>query len=285
MPDPNIIVEAIDFIEENLQKPIMVADMAESVSYSVFHFCRVFNQVTHLTPFDYLIRRRLSDAIHPLQFSKRRILEISLDYQFGNPETFSRAFRRMFGVLPSELRKGALLDRRHIMPRWTSSHLVHIHKCAPFFHKIEERESFQVAGLMTLVQQDLSVIPELWNYLFHEIGNSTDFTSTSDCVGITFYPLKNERQSTFYMASVRHPGTEKAGGGLVTKQIPAMKAASFNHRGTLIEQALTLDYAYHAWLPRSGKRLSIPWVIENFKKDVWRAGDVERESLLYIPLL
>ena len=285
MPDPNIIVRAIDFIEDHLQKPVMVADMAESVSYSVFHFCRVFNQVTQLTPFDYLIRRRLSEAIHPIKFSKRRILEISLDYQFSSPETFSRAFRRMFGILPSELRKGAPIDRRHIMPRWTPSHLEHIHKCAPFFHKVEERESFKVVGLMTLVQTDLSVIPELWNCMFHEFGNSIDLASTSDCFGITFHSLENERRGTFYMASIRHPLSEKAGVGLVTKQIPAMKVACFNHRGTLVEQALTLDYIYHAWLPRSKERLSIPWVIENLKEDVWRAGDEKLASDLYIPIL
>jgi predicted transcriptional regulator YdeE len=64
-----------------------------------------------------------------------------------------------------------------------------------------------------------------------------------------------------------------------------MKVACFNHRGTLVEQALTLDYIYHAWLPRSKERLSIPWVIENLKEDVWRAGDEKLASDLYIPIL
>ena len=70
------ITQAIDFIERNLQRDISVADMAASVSYSIYHFCRTFNKITHHTPYDYLMRRRLSESARELMVSDRKIIEV-----------------------------------------------------------------------------------------------------------------------------------------------------------------------------------------------------------------
>lgn len=85
-----LISQAVDFIEDNLKEAIAVADVADAVSYSLYHFCRTFNQATHHTPYDYLMRRRLSLAAQELLQTDKKIIEIALDYQFNSPETFSR---------------------------------------------------------------------------------------------------------------------------------------------------------------------------------------------------
>ncbi len=43
----DLMAQAIDFIEAHLQEDITVSDIAAAVSYSIYHFCRTFNQVTH----------------------------------------------------------------------------------------------------------------------------------------------------------------------------------------------------------------------------------------------
>jgi AraC-like DNA-binding protein len=58
----DLMAQAIDFIEAHLRADVTVGDVAAAVSYSVYHFCRTFNQVTHYTPYDYLMRRRLAEA-------------------------------------------------------------------------------------------------------------------------------------------------------------------------------------------------------------------------------
>ena len=95
------ICRAVDFVEDNLTEVITVADMAAAASYSLYHFSRTFNHVVHHTPYDYFMRRRLSESARQLAETDRKIIDIALDYQFNNPETYSRAFRRMFGVQPS----------------------------------------------------------------------------------------------------------------------------------------------------------------------------------------
>ena len=74
---------AVEFIEANLRSPIRVADMAASVSYSLYHFCRTFNAAVRHTPYDYLMRRRLTESARELVESDRKIIDIACDYQFN----------------------------------------------------------------------------------------------------------------------------------------------------------------------------------------------------------
>ena len=60
------IFQAIEFIESHLQEDITVAQIADAAGYSLFHFMRKFNQMVHHTPYDYLIRRRLTEAAKAL---------------------------------------------------------------------------------------------------------------------------------------------------------------------------------------------------------------------------
>ena len=95
MSDLAAIVHALDFIESHLQEPMALADVADAVAYSLYHFCRSFKNATHYTPYDYLMRRRITEAARALLQSTARVTDVAFDYQFNNLETFSRAFRRV----------------------------------------------------------------------------------------------------------------------------------------------------------------------------------------------
>lgn len=56
------ILRAVEFIELNLREPVSIKDAADAAGYSLYHFCRVFNSVIHHSPYDYIMRRRLSEA-------------------------------------------------------------------------------------------------------------------------------------------------------------------------------------------------------------------------------
>ena len=104
------IYQAIQFIESSLENNLSVADIADEVSYSLFHFCRVFNKVAQHTPYDYLMRRRLSESAKALVESDRKIIDIAFQYQFNSHEGFSRAFssRRCLPCSPTSGEKRAL---------------------------------------------------------------------------------------------------------------------------------------------------------------------------------
>jgi len=101
----NKILSIIDYIEVNICNDINIKDIADFSEFSLFYFIKYFNKTTHLTPFDYMIRRRLTLAAEELISSNSFIGDISIKYKFKNHETFSRSFKRMFLVSPSKIRE------------------------------------------------------------------------------------------------------------------------------------------------------------------------------------
>jgi len=54
---------------------------------------------------EYITKRRLSKASKELLEGNKTITEIALEYQYGSNEAFSRAFKRFWGITPSEFRR------------------------------------------------------------------------------------------------------------------------------------------------------------------------------------
>jgi AraC-like DNA-binding protein len=94
--------------------------MAECACYLVFHFCRILTLGTGETLFDYLMKRRLSEAVCDLLDAGASVTDVALDYQSGSPEAFARAFRRARGLSPSEWRRGGATTRDRLLAGATS---------------------------------------------------------------------------------------------------------------------------------------------------------------------
>lgn len=60
MKNSQLILQATQYIEANLKQPLSVLTLSRASGYSLFHFIRLFQGVTGLTPGDYIARRRIS---------------------------------------------------------------------------------------------------------------------------------------------------------------------------------------------------------------------------------
>ncbi len=94
-------------IERCTSTALTLSSMAREAGLSPYHFLRVFERVTGLTPHQYLLRARLREAAHRLASTNHRVLDIALDSGFGDVSNFNRAFRAEFGTTPLRYRKAA----------------------------------------------------------------------------------------------------------------------------------------------------------------------------------
>ena len=92
-------------IEANLGERITLVSLARAGRYSPWHAARIFKEVTGTAPFDYIRRRRLSEATGPLRRQRGRIIDVAFDFVFDSHEGFTRAFSREFGMAPSYFRR------------------------------------------------------------------------------------------------------------------------------------------------------------------------------------
>lgn len=105
------VLRAIEFAERRIGADIGLAAMAEAACYSQFYFSRLFAQATGHAPYDYLMRRRVAVAAEELVEGGLSVVDIALRCGFGSPDSFARAFRRCFGLLPSEARRAGNFPR------------------------------------------------------------------------------------------------------------------------------------------------------------------------------
>jgi AraC family transcriptional regulator len=241
--------------------------MAAAAGYSLYHFSRVFNTATHHTPYSYLIRRRLAEAARALVDTDALVIDVALDYQFNNPETFTRACRRVFGATPSRLRDSGDLDPHDLMPALTARHLdylvAHRETLRPVFVK---RRPLFLAGLMAWIEDDPAPAPcaGLWSRFEAVVARHDALAALTDRYGLRWYPPGWARDGFAYLAAVRLPdaSVDLTGAPLVRKTLPGGPYVGFSHAGPPETLGLLLDYVYHTWLPNAERTLAAPFILE-----------------------
>jgi len=102
------IQRAIDYVESHIMQSIDYEEVAKQAYSSNFHFQRIFSIMCDFTLGEYIRMRRLSMAGNELASSSLRVIDVALKYGYDTPESFSRAFVRFHGVLPSQVKHGAV---------------------------------------------------------------------------------------------------------------------------------------------------------------------------------
>ena len=102
------LLRAVEFIHENLESNLTLAETAASVGLSPFHFARAFKQTTGLTPHQYLIKCRVERAKRLLAQSELPIAEVGYRAGFKNQSHFTMLFRRRTAMTPGDYRKATL---------------------------------------------------------------------------------------------------------------------------------------------------------------------------------
>lgn len=99
------IEAAVAHIEGHLTEPLRLPDLARRFGCSEGHFCRIFRARTGYPPILYLLRARVTRALHLLQHTHWPVAEIGRAVGFENPFYFSRVFRRLQGCSPQQYRR------------------------------------------------------------------------------------------------------------------------------------------------------------------------------------
>jgi two-component system response regulator YesN len=99
------IFRAVRHIEENLDQPLRLAEVARIAGMSKFHFCRRFQAHTGQYFREFLARRRIERAKGLMKQQRRTLTDIFRDAGFRDMTNFTRVFKRIEGQVPSQFRR------------------------------------------------------------------------------------------------------------------------------------------------------------------------------------
>lgn len=101
-----IIVDEIDRCIKNYNdEALTLRSLSRKLGYSEFHTTRKFKEISGMQFRDYLRNRKLAFALKEVRDSRKSLLDIAFDYGFSSNEAFTRAFKGIYGITPSEYRK------------------------------------------------------------------------------------------------------------------------------------------------------------------------------------
>lgn len=94
------ISKAVEYVHQNLDKPISVDDLADIVNMSCSGFHKKFKEVMHLSPLQYAKSIKLNKA-QTYIIEGKSVSEAGYMVGYNSPAQFSREYKRHFGIVPS----------------------------------------------------------------------------------------------------------------------------------------------------------------------------------------
>ncbi len=103
--DERRVSEAVRRIEADYAARLTLAALAAEAGIGRRRFATVFQRVTGVAPYQYILHIRLNAAARQLEDGAPSVLAVALDVGFGDLSEFTRAFRRRFGEPPASYRR------------------------------------------------------------------------------------------------------------------------------------------------------------------------------------
>lgn len=243
-----------DYIYQHLDDDLTLEKLSRLAHFSRFHFHRQFSEYCGITLNRFIQLMRLKRASYRLAFEKdERIIDIALEAQFENPESFSRAFKLMFGQTPSQFRNE---------PDWSNWHdrvqlnLPNIEESYNVDITIVDFEETKIAvlehrGSPDLVMDSVQIFRE-WRKQskLSPVSNSRTFGIIYDDPEST--PADEFRFDICGSVDSEVPDNAQNVGN---DFIPGGRCAVIRHTGSLDNVRKSVMRLYRDWLPESNETL------------------------------
>jgi len=118
VPDgvPERLANAAAYMAQHLSDPLYLDTVAREACLSKFHFCREFNKHFGIPPMQFMLQRRIAQAVDLMEDAESSISQVAMQCGFSDQSEFTKWFKKATGQTPSSYRNAA---RRRMRPPGT----------------------------------------------------------------------------------------------------------------------------------------------------------------------
>ena len=92
------------YMQRHYARLMTIESVANECEIDKAYLCRLFKRFDSQTPYQYLIKQKMDRAATMLENAELLVSEVALSLGYADPFLFSRAFKSVFGIPPSEFR-------------------------------------------------------------------------------------------------------------------------------------------------------------------------------------
>ncbi|MBQ7358857.1 MAG: helix-turn-helix domain-containing protein [Lachnospiraceae bacterium] len=122
-----LIQKSLDYIEDNLKTEIQAQELCQLAGFSLFHYYRLFQMAVGMPVMQYVLRRKLLNAIYEISLGDKMI-DVALAYGFETHAGFYKAFNREFGMTPTQFLKSYKVKKPYRIDILKEEHIMVTHK-------------------------------------------------------------------------------------------------------------------------------------------------------------
>ena len=142
-----LVENALVYIEDHIEESLSLESVSNHFNISKFYFHRLFSAMTGYSFNNYLLSRRLNTSVNLIQNKNLSLTDVAYRLNFGTPSSFTRAFKRQYGIAPSKLKENIETINQLPIPLVVKRPLKNINGDIVTDFTLEEFNAIRICGI------------------------------------------------------------------------------------------------------------------------------------------
>jgi AraC family transcriptional regulator len=263
--------ESIDIFERSLGTNAAirtVGELARRAGYSAHYFTRLFSIIVGVPPKEYISGRILSESARKIAGSSASLASVAIDTGYPDYETFSRAFKRRFGVSPNAVRaRGAIpqgfLERAYPL-RPDPSHSTDARALTLIDPETVSLAPFRIVGLPFFIDAGTVSFHKQWATFMGVQSRIVGRTSPETYFQFSSWTDDDFSSGLSILCGLEAEKISMQEPFFTARDIPPATYLKFRHVGDVSTIHLTYEFIYRGWLSAHDTRPADFWEFQKY---------------------
>ena len=270
---------AVDYISNHLDEKLDLRKLSDISAISPYHFHRIMSAYLSEPVGSYIIRCRIETGSMLLKYSSHQIDEIAYKIGYDSPASFTKAFKKHFGVSPTEFRgTNNSFNMKTII---TENVLPKGFNLKP---KLVDRKTKNAIYIRLIGDYKSNDYSQAWEKIWKFVKEKRLFGFNQESIGVAYNdPDITESEKCQYDCCVTISKDIKPEGEIGVKDIEGGQYAVFKFKGAPDKIGSVYNAIFKTWLPESDFNLREAPCFEKYVK-FSKTNPDKNKTEVYIPV-